>query len=1155
MLRVLIFCAVTFIAYNSYSQSYPPILSESPDLPQWAQMMYSENPNAFEVRDAYQAYFQEHPFVKTVHTQYYKRWVSAVQPWLDEQGFVQMPDGPGRESMARDILNKRSGNRDGEWTYAGPDIHYNADGTLTPTSEQANVYCHDRSSSNNQILYCGTESGGVYKTTDGGSNWTFLTANTMVNTITAIRIHPTNPDVVYFGSSNDLWRSTDGGQTWSVIGQPSFVALAINAWEIAFNPGDPGIMYLAANQGFFRSTDGGDNWTEILPRECMSIAFQPGNPDVVYTIQYETDLNYSRFYKSTDGGLTFTVFENGWYSPAPGDAGLIGIDGGRLATSEADPNRIYALLVGYQEAGAATTTNGFVGVWVSYDAGETWSLPHGQIGTPYTEEHPNLMNFTGDNGDYSQIFYNTTMVASQLDADKVLIGGLNLWQSDDACATYFAKAGYVGYVPNVHVDMQELRIYKTGPESEEIWLSNDGGIHHSTTFMESHESRCRGIRAVNLWGYDQGWNHDIMVGGRYHNGNMGYYEMYPENEFLALGGGEAPTGYVNYSDERKTYFSDIAGRTLPESIDGLPEYFGMNLSPNESYWFNNSSRIMFDNRYYNVAWLGKQNKLYKSINGGSTFAEHFSFGVNPDHWVLWIEQSYADPNVMVAHQATGNTSKLWRSADGGESWVLMDIPQNYRSLVFTLSGSNAEELWVAYADGNTSNKVFRTTNSGSTWENLSGPELTGTSPWAIAHVFGTDGGVYMASQPGEVFYRNNSMSEWELISDGIPVTAEPLRLVPFYRDNKIRLATWNLGVWEADLIDTPQLLADFAAEYGFFFCPGDPVHFVDHSVCSAAATYEWSFPGAIPSSSIEKFPTVVYQNSGQYEVSLTVTDNGQSATVTKSAYISSSDNVPAPIYEGFEGGAIPENWKFNHPTGGNFNWTVTNGAGGYGESTYALFFDNYWQDVGNSMDEVWTPKLDISNAPAPELRFDVAYAPYGFPYTDTLAVLISPDCGATWDQIYMKGNTDLATAPATGDPFIPNAEQWRTEILDLSAYTDADEIIIAFRNMGSWGNYIYVDNINLDEDATSVPEHQKSTLAVYPNPTANDIRIRYSGNTSSACTVSIRDASGRLIQEYLAINSNELNGLTISLSQLSQGVYTLSVTAREVQFIERIIKR
>jgi hypothetical protein len=58
-------------------------------------------------------------------------------------------------------------------------------------------------------------------------------------------------------------------------------------------------------------------------------------------------------------------------------------------------------------------------------------------------------------------------------------------------------------------------------------------------------------------GFDQGWNDDIMVGGRYHNGNMGRFENYPQGEFIALGGGEAPTGYANYSDERITQFSDI----------------------------------------------------------------------------------------------------------------------------------------------------------------------------------------------------------------------------------------------------------------------------------------------------------------------------------------------------------------------------------------------------------------------------------------------------------------------------------------------------------------------------------------------------------------------------------------------------------------------
>ncbi|MFN9976823.1 MAG: hypothetical protein ACK58T_43670, partial [Phycisphaerae bacterium] len=93
-----------------------------------------------------------------------------------------------------------------------------------------------------------------------------------------------------------------------------------------------------------------------------------------------------------------------------------------------------------------------------------------------------------------------------------------------------------------------------------------------------------------------------MVGGRYHNGNMAYHELYPAGEFLALGGGEAPTGYVNYSNERKTYFSDLGGRILPLEMDGQASGFGVNVWPNESYWFNESSRILFDRHYFNVAW-------------------------------------------------------------------------------------------------------------------------------------------------------------------------------------------------------------------------------------------------------------------------------------------------------------------------------------------------------------------------------------------------------------------------------------------------------------------------------------------------------------------------------------------------------------------------
>jgi hypothetical protein len=71
---------------------------------------------------------------------------------------------------------------------------------------------------------------------------------------------------------------------------------------------------------------------------------------------------------------------------------------------------------------------------------------------------------------------------------------------------------------------------------------------------------------------------------------------------------------VNYSDENKVSFSDIGGRVLPDALTGNPTGFNVSLFPNESYWFNESSRILFDSHYYNVAWLGKENKIYKSTN-------------------------------------------------------------------------------------------------------------------------------------------------------------------------------------------------------------------------------------------------------------------------------------------------------------------------------------------------------------------------------------------------------------------------------------------------------------------------------------------------------------------------------------------------------------
>ena len=141
---------------------------------------------------------------------------------------------------------------------------------------------------------------------------------------------------------------------------PSSDRQNIRAWEIMFNPEDNEMIYAATDKGLFRSLDGGDNWVEILANNCEAVRTQPGNPAVVYAIHYENDLGYAKFYKSSDYGATFTMFDNGWFDASMGD---IDIDGGRLAVTEADPNRIYALLVGYENAGSSVVTNGWVGTW------------------------------------------------------------------------------------------------------------------------------------------------------------------------------------------------------------------------------------------------------------------------------------------------------------------------------------------------------------------------------------------------------------------------------------------------------------------------------------------------------------------------------------------------------------------------------------------------------------------------------------------------------------------------------------------------------------------------------------------------------------------------------------------------------------------------
>ncbi len=915
-LSFIVFFLATTVVAQQWNE--PKINEGDPALPAWVKLMYAAQPNVRSVDSAYAAWYR-HRFEKNSYTQYYKRWRRHVQSFINAEGFIVYPsneDYQRKEQLAR-TQRGSEGQRPNaaNWISRGPDQVFSLkqdDAAQPPVSWQVNTYSIDRSLSNPDILYCATESAGIYKTINKGVSWQLVTANYLITSARGVRIHPTDPNIVLLGSRGQVFKTTDGGATWNLTGDAVFQSLNLQALEIAFHPSNPSIVMMATTKGLFRSVDGGNNWLRILVNECRTVVFKPGDPNTVYTMQYNPATKIADFYKSTDAGVTFTIKPTGWFTVPAADAGLIDSKGGKLAVTEANPNKIYALLVGQSQSGATLQLNGFIGVYVSSDAGETWTHPHGQIGAPYSSSHPNLMNFSGDNGTYNQIYYNTTMIASQLNENRIIVGGLSMWRSDNGASTYSAVGGYVGTVRWVHPDQQELKVYKLSASAEEVWCANDGGVNLSNDFYTTHESKAKGIAASDFWGFDVGWDEEVMVGGRYHNGNAAMRENYTDNKYLRLGGGEAPTGYVNPGENHKTYYSDIGGRLLPEQFDGTGSSFVTSQYPNESYYVNNSSRMVFDPRCWNMAYLGKENKLYKSTDGGSSFKLLYTFGANTNDGMRWIELYKPNPDIFYVFQRVGNGGKLWKTSNGGTSFAEIPIPfNNYYEVPFTISATNPDELWVAFQKAGNGQKVYKTVNSGANWENLTSATLNNLRINNIVHQEGTNGGVYIASDEGGVFYRNNSLTDWQSYSMGLPLAVSPTRTVPFYRKNKVKLAG-NFGIWETDMYETSSNVAQISADRLYAECAGDTVTFKDHSVSSDPnLTYQWTFPGGNPSSSTTKTQKVAYPAPGLYNVSLTINGTGGSSSQTLNSLVK-VDTLCNGIIDTIAGAAIhlPDNTSF-----------------------------------------------------------------------------------------------------------------------------------------------------------------------------------------------------------------------------------------------------
>ncbi len=227
-----------------------------------------------------------------------------------------------------------------------------------------------------EVFYFGSVGGGVWKTNDAGRTWNPIFDSQTIASIGAIAIAPSDSNVIYVGSGeadmrssisygDGMYKSTDGGKAWAHIGLEDSRQIG----RIIVDPKDANRVFVAAlghaygpnqERGVFRSKDGGKSWQKILFKDentgAIDVAFEPGNPRVVYAAMWQTRRppwsiyppSYgpgSGLYRSNDGGDHWEQV-SGHGLPAEG-LGRIGI-----AFAPSNPRRIYLIVVG-----ATTTTN------------------------------------------------------------------------------------------------------------------------------------------------------------------------------------------------------------------------------------------------------------------------------------------------------------------------------------------------------------------------------------------------------------------------------------------------------------------------------------------------------------------------------------------------------------------------------------------------------------------------------------------------------------------------------------------------------------------------------------------------------------------------------------------------------------------------------
>lgn len=970
-------------------------------------------------------------------------------------------------------------------------------------------------------LWICTPDGGTWKSANSGTSWTTNTDQLAVIGNSDIVFDPTNSQIAYLATgdgdagdsySTGVLKSTDGGTTWSATGLTFSVPQGRKIYKMLINPQNKNVLFAATTNGIYRTTNAGTSWTVVAGTGSTftDLEYKPGDTTTVYGVTANS------FYKSTNGGSSFSVITSGLPTSGTTD---------RLAIAVTAANAAYVYVVG-----SDASNDGFYGLYQSTNSG-----------TSFTKQSstPNLLGYNSNGGDTGgQGWYTLSIAASPTNASEIVVGGVNIWRSTNGGVNWTLNAHWTGSgAPYVHADVHDL-IYKNGTT---VYAGTDGGIFTTSNNGTAWSAVNGGMNIAEIYKIGlSASNANLAITGHQDNGTNLYTGGWSNTM-----GGDGMDCFIDWSNNSVMYAEYYNG-SVNRTTNGGGSWTDISpgLSGNAAWvtpWHQDPITV-------NTIYCG-YSQMFKSTNQGTTWTQMGTLGGTN----TIVEFAIAPSNPQVIYVIQGNT--LYKTTDGGTSWtnVTGTLPVSSAQLAWVaVENDDPNSVWVTFSGYSSGNKVYMSTNGGTSWTNYS-TGLPNLPTNCITYWNGTKDGMYVGCDVG-IYYRDSTMSGWASYSTGLPnVSVRDIAI--FYPTGKLRAATFGRGVWEADLYNNGAQppIANFIADKTVV-CPGMTVQFTDQSTFTPTS-WSWTFQSGTPASSTQQNPQVVYSTPGTYSVQLTATNANGSNSITKTTYITVSPVNALPLAEGFQGSTFPPaNWENYDGGQDNLVWAQNTSVGR--NSTSCMYFDNYTLNSAGQRDEMRTPKYDLSTYTTAKIYFDVAYSPYDATYSDSLALMVSSDCGVTWTQKYLKGGTTLATAPSnTTTAFTPSAAQWRTDTVSLNSYAGMGNVMVAFQNRGHWGQDLFVDNVNLTgtQGSTGIHEVKPVDISVYPNPNNGNFVLDIPAGSNSSFQVDIRNALGQIIYSDKIVTYGQNIRKNISLSGVSNGLYSLIIWNESGKLAHKII--